>query len=251
MMYLILNQNTCHDSTSINQMIDQVSVKTKKKSILAALKLFLLIGGYLILMVRIIFALVLSFAPYLSASAQYDNCKEKKNANGIIVYVCKTDNEQFKSLKAELTISNTSLDELVAFMRNVGNYPKWQYNMVSAKILQRESDEVMITRSEIDAPWPVVNRELIVQYRINQNAAQDSLHVSAKTIAHDYPKSDLVRIPFSHAEWFVIKVGNALKVSYTLSVNPGGSLPAWLVNMALAEGPFHTFTNLKKELENK
>jgi DNA polymerase III sliding clamp (beta) subunit (PCNA family) len=201
-------------------------------------------------MIRIISALVLFIGLYHSGYAQNQDCKEKKNANGIIVYVCKTDNAQYKSLKAEFTIDNTTLDELVAFMKNVNNYPKWQYNMVSAKMLKRESDDIMITRSEIDAPWPVENRELIVQYEMYKYAAQDSLHVTAKTIPYDYPKSDLVRIPFSHAEWFVKKAGNVLKISYTLNVNPGGSLPAWLVNMALAEGPFHTFTNLKKELEN-
>jgi hypothetical protein len=201
-------------------------------------------------MIRTILTLVLFTGLYPSVHAQNQDCKEKKNSNGIIVYVCKTDNEQFKSLKAELTIDNTTLAELVTFLKNVNNYPKWQYNMVSAEMLKRESDNIMIIRSEIDAPWPVVNRELIVQYEMHQSAAQDSLHVIAKTIPYDYPKSDLIRIPFSHAEWFVKKAGNVLKISYTLNVNPGGSLPAWLVNMALAEGPFHTFTNLKKELEN-
>jgi hypothetical protein len=221
-----------------------------KTLIIAVFKLFLLIEGYQVLMIRIISTLLLFTSLYLSGHAQNQDCKEKKNSNGIIVYVCKTQNEQFKSLKAEFTIDNTSLVELVAFIKNVNHYPKWQYNMVSAEMLKRESDDIMITRAEIDAPWPVENRELIVQYEMYQNEAQDSLHVIAKTHPYDYPKSDLVRIPFSHAEWFVKKAGNLLKVSYTLSVNPGGSLPAWLVNMALAEGPFHTFSNLKKELEN-
>lgn len=201
-------------------------------------------------MIRIFCTLVLCLILDLSSHAQNQDCKEKKNSNGIIVYVCKSDKEQFKTLKAEFTLNHTTLDELVAFMQDVTNYPKWQYNMVSAKILKRESDQVMVTRSELDAPWPVENRELIVQYVINQNTTKDSLHVTARTIPFDYPKSDLVRIPFSNAEWFVTKAGDTLKIKYSLSVDPGGSLPAWLVNMALAEGPFHTFSNLKKELEN-
>jgi hypothetical protein len=184
------------------------------------------------------------------AFAQEENCKLKKSSDGIMVYACKSDNEKFKSLKADFTIKNTSLDELVAFLYNVADYPEWQYKMVSAEILSRESDEDIITRSVIDAPWPVENRELIVRYQIIQNREQEEVHITAKTLAHDYPASkDLVRVLFSHAEWIVKKVGTSLKVSYTLRVDPGGSIPVWLVNMGIAEGPYHTFTNLKKQLE--
>jgi len=36
-----------------------------------------------------------------------------------------------------------------------------------------------------------------------------------------------------------------------MRIDPGGSLPVWLVNMAMAEGPYLTFVNLKKQLEKK
>lgn len=188
--------------------------------------------------------------PTQYAFAQKEDCKLKKDANGIMVYACKSDEDKFKSLKANFTIENTSLDELVAFLKDVANYPKWQYNMVSAEILKRESDKNIITRSVIDVPWPVDNRELIVRYQIDRHREHDEVHITAKTLPYDYPKSKgLVRIPFSHAEWIVKKVGAGLKVNYTLRVDPGGSVPAWLVNMGIAEGPYHTFTNLKKQLE--
>ena len=182
--------------------------------------------------------------------AQDENCKLKKDADGILVYPCKSDNDKFKSLKAELTIKNTTLEELVALLKNVAKYPDWQYNMISAEILDRESDESIITRSVIDAPWPVENRELIVRYKIIQNHDEGEVYINAKTLAYDYAESKgLIRVPFSNAEWFVTASGSSLKVNYTLSVDPGGSIPVWLVNMSIAEGPYHTFTNLKKRLE--
>ena len=42
--------------------------------------------------------------------------------------------------------------------------------------------------------------------------------------------------------------GSDLKVSYFLNVDPGGSIPAWLVNLAVAEGPYESFRNLKRQL---
>jgi hypothetical protein len=199
--------------------------------------------------VKYITILSLLFAS-LASYSQENDCALKKNSDGILVYTCKSDNERFKSLKAEFTIRNTTVGELVAFMRNVTNYPSWQYNMVKAEILKHESEDVLITRSEIDAPWPVENRELIVQYALVQNPQQDQLHVTTKTVPYHYPENpDLVRVPFSHAEWFVHEVNHSLNVTYIMRIDPGGSVPAWLVNIAMAEGPYQSFVNLKKQLE--
>ena len=183
-------------------------------------------------------------------TAQEEDCKLKKDTDGIMIYACKSGDDKFKSLKADFTIENTSLNELVALLKDVENYPKWQYNMTTAEVLKRESDESIITRSVIDAPWPVENREVIVRYQIIHNPERGEAHIEAKTVTYDYPKTKgLVRVPFSHAEWIVKEVGSTLQVNYFLRVNPGGSIPAWVVNMSIAEGPYRTFTNLKKELK--
>ena len=202
------------------------------------------------MMAKLIFLLGFATLFIQQVFGQDEDCKLKKDTDGIMIYACKSDNAKFRSLKADFTIENTSLNDLVALLQNVAKYPEWQYNMTSSEILRRESDESVITRSVIDAPWPVENRELIVRYQIVQNQQQGEISIDARTLAYDYPKSKgLVRIPFSHAEWVVKQIGSDLKVNYSLSVDPGGSIPAWLVNMSIAEGPYHTFTNLKKELE--
>jgi hypothetical protein len=200
-----------------------------------------------IVTVILVSLLVISFESF----SQSKDCKLKKDSDGILIYACKAENDKFKSLKAEFTINNTTIDELMAFLKNVDNYPKWQYNMVTAKILEKKTAEMMITRSEIDAPWPVQNRELIVQYEIIPNAARNQLHIITNAVpTYPYPLSDdLVRVPASHAEWNVVQSGTNLKVTYIMNIDPGGSVPAWIINMAIAEGPHHTFVNLKKALE--
>ncbi len=59
----------------------------------------------------------------------------------------------------------------------------------------------------------------------------------------------LVRVPFSEARWEVAMVNNKdLSIQYFLRIDPGGSVPTWLVNMAMAEGPYVTFKNLRAKL---
>ena len=181
---------------------------------------------------------------------QTDNCVLKKDADNILVYTCKAEGKRFKSLKATFTINNTTTDELLAFLKRVEDFPKWQYKMSSSKILRQVSDSVVIVRSELDTPWPVENRELIVQYSFKEDLQEKELRVIARTIDYDFPLSDeFIRIPYSRAEWNVTTVGSALQVTYTMEIDPGGSIPSWLVNMAMADGPHQTFSKLKKLLE--
>ncbi|MBL7845209.1 MAG: hypothetical protein KF846_02610 [Cyclobacteriaceae bacterium] len=194
-------------------------------------------------------ALILIITPGYS---QFDNCVLRKSEDEIKVYTCKSDNDRFKTLKAEFMVKNTTLEELENFLRNVANYPNWQYNMTSAEILKHHDDGTMLIRSEIDAPWPVDNRELIAQFSIKRFTEKDHVQFTVKTISTDHPEiKGLVRVPFSHAQWEVKKVDNNINVLYTMRIDPGGSVPPWLVNIAMAEGPYISFINLKRQLEKK
>jgi hypothetical protein len=180
------------------------------------------------------------------------DCALKKEQDGIKVYTCKSEGERFKSLRAEFTLENTSVDQLEKFLLDVPFYTKWQYNMIEATLLTKTSDQEMTYRTVVDAPWPVENRELIVKYVSIKDTVQQTMDIIIQNIQSDYPKQeDVVRVPSSYGVWHIVKVGNNLKVDYALNIDPGGSLPAWLVNMAMADGPHQSFRNLKRELQKK
>lgn len=62
-------------------------------------------------------------------------------------------------------------------------------------------------------------------------------------------KPNLIRIPYPRGLWKVTALpGNRLKIEYEFSVNPGGALPAWLVNYTASTGPLNTFRKLKERL---
>jgi hypothetical protein len=65
------------------------------------------------------------------------------------------------------------------------------------------------------------------------------------------PKKDkTVRVLNSPARWVLTPEGaNRVKVIYTLHADPGGSIPAALVNMFATQGPAETFKKLRVELQ--
>jgi len=187
----------------------------------------------------------------IPAFGQDSNCSLKKDKNGIKVYTCKSDTSKFRSLMAEFVLEDTSLEELSTFMWDVDNYVNWQYNTVEATLLKKLNEHEMIYRSRVDAPWPVDDRELLVQFSVNRQVP-NQLSFFIYSVSYEYPLRDgLVRVPFSQASWLVTKLGDDLQVNYKLNIDPGGYVPPLLVNIAMADGPFESFRNLKNLIEKK
>ncbi len=188
---------------------------------------------------------------WISSQGQ-ENCKLKKDKDGIKVYTCDDTESKYKSLKAEFLLEGVTSDELKLFLLNGDNYVNWQYEMTESKVLEQVNDHEIIIRTVVDAPWPVSNREMITHLKINSNLP-GNLQIEVNTVKYDYPsKKDLVRVPFSKARWEVEKINEKdLSIHYVLRIDPGGSIPTWLVNMAMAEGPYTSFRNLKQHLENE
>jgi START domain len=183
---------------------------------------------------------------------QTNDCDLRKDTDGIKVFVCKSDHEKFKTLRAEFTLENTSIEKYLEFLFAVEDYPAWQYNMAHAEILSKISNDEMIYRSEIDAPWPLEDRELFVNFKVTRDAGPDQITIAIRNIASDRPvKSGLVRVPFFSALYHISVINQtSLKIVYNLKIDPGGSIPVWLVNIAMAEGPYESFRNLKKRIDN-
>lgn len=187
----------------------------------------------------------------LYLSAQTKDCVLKKEKDGVKVYTCKSDTSKFRSLKAEFTLKNTSIEELKTFLFTVPKYRKWQYNVMEASLVKSINDNEIIYRIVIDAPWPLDNREMIVHF----NAVihdQDHANFYINTVPTDIPeKEDLVRVPFSQASWTITQVNGSLQATYQMNINPGGYVPPFLVNIAMADGPHQSFRNLKHLIEAK
>ena len=187
----------------------------------------------------------------INSFCQLTNCSLKKQAHEIKVYTCKTDHGRFKTIKAEFLLKNTSIAELRAFLMQVENYPTWQYNMIHAELIQKISDYEISYISEIDAPWPVEDREMVINFKISPDITIQQMQIDMHTFQSGRPvKEGFLRVPFMHGRWNVKSIyENSLQVEYILEIDPGGSIPAWLVNFAMAEGPYVSFRNLKNQLE--
>ena len=61
---------------------------------------------------------------------------------------------------------------------------------------------------------------------------------------------NIVRIPQSYSKWYIQPLQKGqVQIEYILQVDPGGMVPAWLINLFAARGPFESFKNLRKQVK--
>jgi hypothetical protein len=172
----------------------------------------------------------------------------KRSEEGISVYTRKLDNDRYKEVKVSCETNGTA-EKLIEILQDVKHHKDWVYGTKSAHIVSRKSRDTLVYYTEVDLPWPVSNRDLVVQLSYFWMSAK-VLKVEAKSFPEMLPKKpNLVRIPYSRGLWNVVSLpGNRLKIEYEFSVNPGGALPAWLVNYTASTGPLNTFKKLRERL---
>lgn len=191
---------------------------------------------------------LLLILPALTARAQQD-CVLKKDSDSIRVYTCASTQSRFKMIRATFTI-DAHLSELAAFILDVQNYTSWQYNTADSKLIQKVNDNEVLYYAHITAPWTVSDRDMVVRLKIVQDSKTHVVTITAKSTAGLVPENEkMVRVPLSDAKWTVVPVGpSRLEVDYHIQIDPGGSIPAWMINMVAAQAPYVSFKNLKDKI---
>jgi hypothetical protein len=85
----------------------------------------------------------------------------------------------------------------------------------------------------------------------SQDAVTKVVTIDAPCVVDMVPvKPKVIRIANSTGKWVLSPLGNSsVKVVYTLHADPGGSIPAWLTNMFVTQGPSQSFKKLKVHLQ--
>lgn len=185
----------------------------------------------------------------LFAQANKTDWKLKKEVNDLQVFVRKSEDSALKEIKVRY-IANASMSNVVSVLRDVPAFPEWIYNCAEARVLERISDTETIYYSRIAFPFPMNDRDFIAHSKLWQNADTKEIFIKVTGDYNYLPiKKDIVRLPKIVINWHIQPLSNGkIQVEYHLLSDPGGSIPVWLVNMAIDKGPVNSMQNFKKML---
>ncbi len=201
-------------------------------------------------MIKHIF-IILSIITFLSPKSPDNKWKLVKDKNGIKVYTYIPENSDLKEIRME-SYTEAELSQAAAVLMDVESYSEWIYKCSHAKIVKRIKENEIIYYSITTAPWPILDRDLVVNNKIYQNSKgvvfsqSDSKPKLLPAIAGRVRITDLFGL------WKFTSLENGkIKIEYYIKVDPAGKLPAWVINMFITNGPYQTMVKFKEQLQKE
>ncbi len=171
--------------------------------------------------------------------------------DGIKIFYKTHPESEFKELKL-VTESSASRFQYVNELTTIDSFPTWAFNCTKAEVVKRISDYDFYYYFLSDAPWPMDDRDMVIHMRVS---APDTLgRIIINTNAHPglVPVyKQVVRVPYMVGQWIFSPLNSGkTEIQYSITMDPGGAIPVWLINYAMDIGPVKTMNAIKNRVEN-
>jgi hypothetical protein len=200
-------------------------------------------------MKKIFFIAVLMILKLLPALGQSE-WTLRAEKDGIKVYSILMPDSKIKAIKV-IGDFNAAPGQVVALLMDVNTSPQWVYHLKSSWIIKQVSPGELYYYAEVNLPWPAANRDFVAHLTVIQNPDTKAVTIDGPAVPGFVPiKKGVVRIDNSVGKWIITPLEEGwIQVEYSIHVDPGGSLPSWLVNMFATEAPMRIFKNMRVQLQ--
>lgn len=167
--------------------------------------------------------------------------------NEIVAYTRSVEGSRFKEFKV-VTEVRAPMPEIVSTLKNVDGLKKWLYSVYKSELLRKKEGGGLTGMFVKKTPWPVRDRKLIFEANVTEVPESGEIIFEMRNLdRRDKVEDGLVRISGFSGKWVLSSVGDRrTKVVYQAHVEPGGSIPAWVMNRMITEGPMTSLRNLKE-----
>jgi hypothetical protein len=173
-----------------------------------------------------------------------------KDKNGVTIYLRPTEGSPYKTYKGEATLA-MKMEELYSILIDVENYDQWVYECSDSRLLSKAENSEYTYYSIMRLPFPFDDRDMTTTMKVT--FSNDTIFLATKLRKTDHPpRKGLIAIAAYDELTTLIKIDDRhVRMIMEGYFEPGGSLPAWLMNMFLSDGPYESIMNIKERCEHK
>jgi len=174
----------------------------------------------------------------------------QKEKDGIKISSRHAVSSQFDDVHVEADLPG-NIEQLKSILLDIGHYKDWSYAMKKSILIKQLGPDKLIYYSEIEVPWPATDRYFYANFDLKEDSVSHSIKLVSVNIPDYLPASrDLLQVTSVKGIWNISTISKrAVHVDYILELNPGGNLPAWVLNLFSTKGPLETFENIKQKMK--
>lgn len=198
----------------------------------------------------IIFFLIFFEPNLIFTPLEDDEWEKSMDKDDIVIYTRKMEGSPFKEFIAE-TEMRGSFENFRHIITNIDNYHKWLPNCKSAVVIENPAENDITYHMKLKVPFPFSKRDMIQQIILTES--KDKLMVDIinrpQKVAEE---KNYVRMLKADGKWIIKKISkNEVAIKFRYAADPGGGVPAWLVNTFIVDDPHKTLKNLRKMMASE
>lgn len=178
--------------------------------------------------------------------------KLRKEKDGVQVYFRQAEDSNIKELKIVARIEG-SLGAAVAFIGDIDNFPNWMDHCRETRYIEKRSLADYTYYNLTDFPWPLSDREFVMRCTTWQDPVSLAVHFHSVADPEAIPAAKgYVRVKHTVSQWKIEPdAPGFIRLEYYLKADPGGAIPAWMINMALDSGPLKALYALRDAVRSE
>lgn len=175
----------------------------------------------------------------------------RRSEDGIRIYVRDVEGSAFHAYRGEMTI-DARLQTLAAVLDDVERSGEWLHYTEEGVLVERIDRETAVVSLLTDLPWPASDRDSVTLNRLSQDPETLTVRYSFESRPEALPeREDYIRIQDIRGYWELTpREDGSVDIVFTTSSDPGGTVPAWLINLVITEQPFNSLQNLREIVED-
>ena len=166
----------------------------------------------------------------------------KRDRDGIQVYTRSVEGSPYDAVRSETIVENVRLSSLVALIVDAEACPRWADRCAESFVVEQVSDVEAFVYTHNDMPFPVKDRDVVAHVNWTQDADTLVVEMSSQAVLGRYEEvRGRLRLQDANAKWrFEPLADGQVRVINEAHIDPGSSLPGWVINMLLVDAPFET-----------
>ena len=171
--------------------------------------------------------------------------------DGINIHRRVMEESSFLEFKAEGNLRGT-VSEYLSVLLDIDEHPNWVPRCLEARNIDKINDRENIIYAVFAGVWPVADRDYAARMSITSKPDIQTVRIDIERV--DLPdvlpvSTDRVHIPYLKSCWILEQINQGLtRVELRAYADPGGWIPAWVVNWGYRKIPYQFLTNLESQV---
>ncbi|MDR4504295.1 MAG: START domain-containing protein [Candidatus Scalindua sp.] len=199
------------------------------------------------------FLLVAALFSCIPLTAEEEGWQPVMVQQEVKVYKRMKEGSRFFEFKAVGSLSGT-ISDYVSVLLETESMPHWVPLCIEAQNIEQINDRETIIYVACKGVWPVADREYTARRVLIRDPAIGAIRLDIELVDRQDTHKVARRVKISHlkSHWILKKIDSThTHVELYADVDPGGWLPAWLVNSGYRKVPYRFLRELEIQVADR